>query len=143
MNIILVLECVYHGIMQQLGCGIDKTFYISADDLQEEIFEFDEKYGKPIDLFQKIDSIQAPQVAIAAEFKRASPSKGDINPTLDAATQCLEYARVGVSIISVLTEFEHFKGTLQDMKKVRLAVQKELGPEIRPAVLRKDFIFDR
>lgn len=49
-------------------------------------------------------------MAIAAEFKRASPSKGDINPNLDAVEQCLEYARMGSAVISVLTEFKHFKG---------------------------------
>ena len=49
-------------------------------------------------------------MAIAAEFKRASPSKGDINPDLNAVTQCMEYAKVGAAVISVLTEFRHFKG---------------------------------
>ena len=52
-----------------------------------------------------------PELAIAAEFKRASPSKGNINVELDAVEQCLEYADAGASIISVLTEFLHFKGT--------------------------------
>ena len=50
-------------------------------------------------------------MAIAAEFKKASPSKGDINPNLDPVKQCLEYAEVGASVISVLTEFKHFKGS--------------------------------
>ena len=81
-------------------------------------------------------------MAIAAEFKRASPSKGDINMDVDITTQCLSYARGGASMISVLTEFAHFKGTLADMKKVRLATQKVFGND-RPAILRKDFIMDR
>ena len=50
-------------------------------------------------------------MAIAAEFKRASPSKGDINLNVDVVEQCLKYADVGAAVISVLTEFEHFKGT--------------------------------
>jgi indole-3-glycerol phosphate synthase len=54
----------------------------------------------------------------------------------------LEYAAVGSAVISVLTEFKHFKGKLDDMKTVRLATQKAFG-DARPAVLRKDFILDR
>jgi anthranilate synthase/indole-3-glycerol phosphate synthase/phosphoribosylanthranilate isomerase len=81
-------------------------------------------------------------MAIAAEFKRASPSKGNINLDLDPVEQCVQYAKMGASLISVLTEYRHFKGSLQDMKRVRLAVQKELSTN-RPAILRKDFVFDR
>jgi indole-3-glycerol phosphate synthase len=83
-------------------------------------------------------------MCIAAEFKRASPSKGDINIGLDCADQCLLYAEAGAKVVSVLTEFRHFKGTLGDMKKARIATQLARGREGgRPAILRKDFIFDR
>jgi indole-3-glycerol phosphate synthase len=84
-------------------------------------------------------------MAIAAEFKKASPSKGIINADLDPVTQCMEYTKAGVSVISVLTEFEHFKGTLYDMKQVRLATQAYCKNNnlLRPAILRKDFILDR
>ena len=124
-----------------LGCGIDRSFYASAEDLEYEIEQFDKLYGKPLNLASRIADTY-PTMAIAAEFKKASPSKGDINPNLDPVTQCLEYARVGAAVISVLTEFSHFKGTLNDMKRVRLATQKELG-SARPAILRKDFILDK
>ena len=123
------------------GCGIDRSFYVSAEDYEDEIKEFDGKYGKPLDLGSRIAKTY-PQMAIAAEFKRASPSKGDINPNLDAVTQCMEYAEVGAAVISVLTDYKYFKGTLIDMKKVRLATQAALGDN-RPAILRKDFILDR
>jgi anthranilate synthase/indole-3-glycerol phosphate synthase/phosphoribosylanthranilate isomerase len=79
-------------------------------------------------------------MAVIAEVKRASPSKGDIAPGMDAAAQALRYARGGASAISVLTEPTWFKGTLADMAAVRAAVE-ELGPA-RPAILRKDFIID-
>ena len=84
-------------------------------------------------------------MAIAAEFKKSSPSKGNINIDLDPAIQCLEYAKGGVSVISVLTEYAHFKGTLEDMKKVRLATQEWSlsNSKPRPAILRKDFILDK
>lgn len=62
-------------------------------------------------------------MAIAAEFKRASPSKGDIAVGLNAGEQGLVYASVGATVLSVLTEPKWFKGSLDDMKEVRLATQ--------------------
>jgi anthranilate synthase/indole-3-glycerol phosphate synthase/phosphoribosylanthranilate isomerase len=124
------------------GCGIDRSFYVSAEDYEAEIEEFDRQHGAPLHLGARIAQTY-PQMAIAAEFKRASPSKGDINPNLDAVVQCTQYADVGAAVISVLTDYKYFKGTLADMKKVRLATQAALGKDKRPAILRKDFILDR
>ncbi len=82
----------------------------------------------------------AAPMALIAEIKRASPSKGDIAPGINAPRQAMAYARAGAAAISVLTEPAWFKGTLEDMEMVRQAVG-QLGDE-RPAVLRKDFIVD-
>jgi len=82
----------------------------------------------------------AAPMAVIAEVKRASPSKGDIAPGLDAAEQAMKYAQGGAAAISVLTEPTWFKGTLDDLLAVRETVGA-LGAE-RPAVLRKDFIID-
>ena len=79
-------------------------------------------------------------VALIAEVKRASPSKGDIAPGIDAAKQGRAYAEAGAAGISVLTEPTWFKGTLDDMLAVRRAVE-DMGGE-RPGILRKDFIVD-
>ncbi|GAA5896695.1 bifunctional anthranilate synthase/indole-3-glycerol-phosphate synthase [Sporobolomyces salmoneus] len=80
-------------------------------------------------------------MALLAEVKRASPSKGDIvdasSPSAPAIA--LSYALAGASVISVLTEPKWFKGSLDDMRAVRAAV--DALPN-RPAVLRKDFILD-
>ena len=78
--------------------------------------------------------------ALMAEIKRASPSKGDIDITANAPSQALKYTTSGASVISVLTEPTWFKGSLDDMRSVRQSLDV-LG-ESRPAVLRKDFIFD-
>lgn len=83
--------------------------YISTDEYLEDIIELDRKYGSPINLYQKIKSTKS-YISLAAEFKRASPSKGDINTKLDIVEQTLKYAEGGASVISVLTEFQHFKG---------------------------------
>ena len=122
------------------GCGIDRSLYLSMDDLMEEWHDFDAKYGKPLNLYDMLVGTQGQ--AVAAEFKRASPSKGVLNMNADPVQQCSQYACVGASVISVLTEFKHFKGTLGDMRAVRIALQKERG-ELRPAILRKDFILDK
>jgi len=80
-------------------------------------------------------------MAVIAEVKRASPSKGDIAPGIDAAAQSLRYAAGGAAGISVLTEPTWFKGTLEDLLRTRRALEP-MGTA-RPAVLRKDFIIDR
>ncbi|KAK0550750.1 anthranilate synthase / indole-3-glycerol phosphate synthase [Tilletia horrida] len=77
---------------------------------------------------------------VMAEMKRASPSKGDIDPHAHAGRQALSYALAGASTISVLTEPTWFKGTLHDLSLARRAID-HLGPQ-RPAILRKDFIVD-
>jgi indole-3-glycerol phosphate synthase len=79
-----------------------------------------------------VEALRGRRPAIIAEIKRASPSKGDILPGLDPALVAREYARSGASAISVLTD-RHFKGTLDDLRAVRQAVDLPL--------LRKDFIF--
>ncbi len=91
----------------------------------------------PIDFVARL--AEAPP-AVIAEIKRASPSKGDIAPGMDAAEQALRYARGGAAGISVLTEPAWFKGTLDDLQGAREAVE-ELGDE-RPGLLRKDFLTD-
>lgn len=79
-------------------------------------------------------------MALIAEVKRASPSKGDIALDADAAKRALQYAAGGAAAISVLTEPKWFKGTLDDMLAARRAVD-DIGPN-RPAILRKDFLID-
>ena len=78
-------------------------------------------------------------VALMAEMKRASPSKGNIDPDAHAGVQALAYARGGASVVSVLTEPHWFKGSLTDLTLARQAVAHL--PE-RPAILLKDFVLD-
>jgi len=78
-------------------------------------------------------ALRARRPAIIAEIKGASPSKGDILPGLVPAVVAREYATSGAAAISVLTD-RHFKGSLEDLRTVRAAVDLPL--------LRKDFMFD-
>lgn len=67
------------------------------------------------------------------EVKRASPSKGDIAPSLDAVETAKVYAKAGTQAISVLTESHFFKGSLQDLMDVSSAISN-------CSILRKDFL---
>lgn len=78
-------------------------------------------------------------LALMAEIKRASPSKGIIAASVCAPAQARKYAVAGASVISVLTEPEWFKGSLDDLRAVRQSLE---GLPNRPAVLRKEFVFD-
>ncbi|KAK3357225.1 indole-3-glycerol phosphate synthase-domain-containing protein [Lasiosphaeria hispida] len=78
-------------------------------------------------------------VALAAEIKRGSPSKGIFALDIDAPSQARKYALAGASVISVLTEPEWFKGSIEDLRAVRQVLN---GMKNRPAILRKEFIFE-
>jgi indole-3-glycerol phosphate synthase len=78
--------------------------------------------------------LTGPTLGLIAEVKRRSPSAGAIARDLDPATHACAYESAGASAISVLTEPEHFGGTLADLAAVRAAVGLPL--------LRKDFIID-
>lgn len=115
-------------------------------EVQSDAQAFVRQHGAPQQLADCLSvAEQSPWgLALAAEFKRASPSKGDINADLDAAVQALEYTKVGASILSVLTEPKWFKGSLEDLRSVRERTEqwaKESGSR-RPACLRKDFLVD-
>lgn len=78
-------------------------------------------------------------LSLMAEIKRASPSKGVISLDTCAPEQARKYAVAGASVISVLTEPEWFKGGIEDLRAVRRSLE---GMPNRPAILRKEFIFD-
>ena len=81
-----------------------------------------------------VTALRGERVKVIAEVKRRSPSRGEINATLDPALRAREYQRGGAAAISVLTEPTHFAGSEQDLVDVRAAVDVPL--------LRKDFIID-
>ncbi|KAI1465149.1 indole-3-glycerol phosphate synthase-domain-containing protein [Daldinia caldariorum] len=78
-------------------------------------------------------------VSLMAEIKRGSPSKGIFALNIDAPSQAKKYALAGASVISVLTEPDWFKGSIEDLRAVRQVLDSMPN---RPAVLRKEFIFD-
>lgn len=71
-------------------------------------------------------------VAVIAEVKRASPSKGALAAIADPAALAADYEAGGAAVISVLTEGRRFGGSLDDLAAVRDVVGVPL--------LRKDFV---
>ena len=74
------------------------------------------------------------EIAVIAEVKRRSPSRGDLDTGLDPAVVAVQYATGGAACLSVLTDESFFGGSAGDLRAARLAVDLP--------VLRKDFTVD-
>lgn len=80
-------------------------------------------------------SISNRNIAIIAEHKRRSPSKGEINPMSEIWKVAESYECNGASAMSVLTDTPYFGGSLED-----LAIARSVVPLL--PILRKEFIVD-
>ena len=79
------------------------------------------------------EGLAKPGISIIGEFKKASPSLGNITSQIDLTKQIDEY-NASVDCISCLTEEDHFLGNVDYLKEIR---------EISPLpILRKDFMID-
>lgn len=88
---------------------------------------------KPPRGFQTAIEAQS-KLAVIAEVKRRSPSKGALDPDLDPALLAARYETGGATCMSVLTDGEHFAGSPADLAAARSACSLP--------VLRKDFTVD-
>ena len=73
-------------------------------------------------------------VALIAEVKKASPSRGVLAADVDPAALARAYAAAGAAAVSVVTDAKYFRGSLDDLRAVRAAVGAPL--------LRKDFTLE-
>jgi indole-3-glycerol phosphate synthase len=95
----------------------------------ERLKEIAQQAASPRDA---VAALSGQDVAVIAEVKRASPSKGTMAAIDDPAALACDYEAGGASVISVLTEPRHFGGSLEDLAAVR--------ERVAVPVLRKDFV---
>lgn len=103
---------------------------IAAGELRDAMLERNEQR----DFLAALRSPTRGDVALIAEVKKASPSKGVICENFDPVRIAREYEAAGASCLSVLTDEKFFQGSLDYLRQIREAVKVPL--------LRKDFIID-
>ncbi len=101
----------------------------SLDELKDEVSKLDINDEFP---FKK--ALKDPEIAIIAEVKKASPSKGLIAEDFDYIEIAKDYEQAGASAISVLTEPYFFQGSNDFLK--------EISENVSIPILRKDFTID-
>jgi indole-3-glycerol phosphate synthase len=80
------------------------------------------------------EALVRPGLSLIAEFKRRSPSAGEVRPDAGVAGTVRAYERGGAAALSILTEERQFGGSLHDLRAAREASDLP--------ILRKDFIVD-
>jgi indole-3-glycerol phosphate synthase len=118
-----VLEGIVAGVLEDLAVRQAAT---SLDELKERA----SRAPSGLEVVSRLRKQDA--VAVIAEVKRSSPSKGALATISDPAALAADYAAGGASVISVLTEERRFGGSLDDLDAVRSRVDVP--------VLRKDFV---
>lgn len=109
------------------------------DEKKKEVEHYRTKGIPELEVFRQPKSLikelkNSKEMAVIAEFKRASPSKGLINGISLPGEQAKLYQEAGATAISVLTDSTFFKGSFRDLEEVKRSVALP--------VLCKDFIID-
>jgi indole-3-glycerol phosphate synthase len=117
-----VLDEILDGVRADLA---DRQSQVPLEQLKE-------KARRAAPALDVMSALRGDDVAVIAEVKRSSPSKGALAAIADPAALAADYEAGGAKVISVLTEQRRFGGSLKDLAAVRDAV--------RVAVLRKDFV---
>lgn len=117
-----VLDQIIAGVLEDLAA---RQRLVSLDQLKEQVSSI------PL-ARDPTAGLRGRGVAIIAEVKRSSPSKGKLSDITDPADLASIYASGGAALVSVLTEERRFGGSLKDLDDVRA--------KITIPILRKDFI---
>ena len=106
------LEDIIAGVREDLALRQDR---VPLDRLKERCQHVDSALNP-------MPALSGQGVAVIAEVKRSSPSKGTLAEIADPAALAVEYEAGGAAAISVLTEERRFGGSLDDLVRVRCAV---------------------
>jgi indole-3-glycerol phosphate synthase len=121
------------GILEQLIAGARNGVERRRRDVPQSELEAalaDRDRDRPF-----MEALGRPGIALICEYKRKSPSAGEIAPGVTLEGQVRAYERGGAAALSVLTDEPHFNGKLEDLAAAR--------GSCRLPILRKDFIVDR
>jgi indole-3-glycerol phosphate synthase len=133
---------------------VDRVLNLNTPDILKEIVEVKRreverlKIERPVSALERLIGKRTPalnlagaltgdSVRIIAEVKKASPTKGLLRPDFDAANLATAYVENGAAAVSVLTNSDHFQGSIEDLERVHDVASLRKVP-----VLRKEFIFD-
>jgi indole-3-glycerol phosphate synthase len=108
---------------------------VSVDELQQRIVKA--LPPRPFSVALR----QPNRLALIAEVKHKSPSKGVLLPNFDPVKLARTYLENGADALSVLTDVRFFGGSLQYLKSIR-ELQQNLPHEQQAPLLRKDFILE-
>ena len=123
---IIMLDKIVEKTEERLREAMEKK---SLDDLKQEVSKLEINSDFPFK-----EALKDPQIAIIAEVKKASPSKGLIAEDFDYVEIAKEYEQAGASAISVLTEPYFFQGSNDYLA--------EIAQNVSIPILRKDFVID-
>lgn len=117
-----VLDGILAGVREDL----------QARQLATPLAELKQRVSRMPDAVDVVRRLRGPGIAVIAEVKRASPSRGPLAEIADPAALAREYESGGASAVSVLTEQRRFGGSMADLRAVSQAVDVP--------VLCKDFV---
>ena len=113
---------------------LEKILNEKQDEVNQMVLETPKAVRQTKSLVQRLRE-NPTHLQVIGEVKRASPSLGAINMTVDVLAQAKSYEDAGVSAISVLTDPVFFKGSIDDLRFV--------AEHVTVPVLNKDFIIDK
>jgi indole-3-glycerol phosphate synthase len=117
-----VLDSIIEGVREDLAAR------------RLPLSQLHEKLAQAPSVVDAHKSLSVGEMAIIAEVKRTSPSKGALAPIENPDSLAQRYQEAGAAVVSVLTERRRFGGTLEDLVAVRSAIEIP--------ILRKDFMVD-